>query len=385
LTQALARMIPAYRRLLDELQQARDAHASARRTSSASKSRAVALEQKVDRLRSRIARLQAQHRAAKAAHASRTLSPTVLEQSIAVRLAALTQPSRRELACARDEDFASRSAAYSELRAATDYRTQLCAGPVDVRGLHWWVPRQERTDPNSLEANVAAGWLPLRAILSTRELAQGTIMLDIGANIGTTSIPRVVLGDFQYVYAAEPEPVNYACLVQNVVGNGLGGFVLPDRVAIGAEEGVVTMELAPTIGAHRVVPSAAGSDDATLPGRVTVQSRTLDKWVESLGVDPALVAFVKCDVQGWEPHVLEGARRTLRQRHIAWALEVSPKHLSHAGSSLPDFCRLVRAHFSRFIDLHGHRRRDRPTSDLEATLDFQATRRRYTDILVYNT
>jgi len=116
-----------------------------------------------------------------------------------------------------------------------------------------------------------------------------------------------------------------------------------------------------------------------------VPCRTLDNWIDSIGVDPALVAFVKCDVQGWEPRVLEGARRTLQQRHIAWELEVSPKHLRHAGSSLQDVCGLVRAHFDRFTDLRGHGRRDRPTSELEASLAYLVTRRRFTDILVYNT
>ena len=210
-------------------------------------------------------------------------------------------------------------------------------------------------------------------------------MLDIGANIGTTSIPRVVLGDFQCVYAAEPEPVNYTCLVQNIVANGLTGFILPDRVAIGSASGRVAMELAPRIGAHRLVGDTQATARPVPPGHVIVRSLTLDDWIDSLALDPSLIAFIKCDVQGWESNVLAGAPRTLRHRHIAWQLEVSPKHLRHAGSSLYDFCRMVQQQFDRFIDLGGEGRRSRSTSDLPTSLDYLSGQRRFTDILVYNT
>jgi FkbM family methyltransferase len=211
-------------------------------------------------------------------------------------------------------------------------------------------------------------------------------MLDIGANIGTTSIPRVVLGDFQYVYAAEPEPANYLCLVQNIVANGLEGFVLPDRVAIGSADTDVALGRSPRIGGHRVAP-VSDLDEAArgFVDTITVRSRTLDTWIESLHIDPALIGFIKCDVQGWEPQVLLGAERTLGHRHIAWEMEISPKHLREAGSSLTELCRIIAARFDRFIDNRGEGPRDRPTSELEASLGYLGQRRSYTDVLIYNT
>jgi FkbM family methyltransferase len=374
----LARILPTYRRLLDELRQTREALSSARRAAALSKARKDGLEQRVTRLRGRLAALTESNRALKSSLAARTLSPAVLEQSTLVRLDALRKRARVGADAAVEEDFAARSAAYRECRSATASPDE-CDGPIAAHGLNWWVPRKPTADPNSLEARVASGRLPFRTILATRELTQGSVMLDIGANVGTTCIPRVVLGDFQQVYAAEPEPANYACLVQNVVANGLDGLVMPDRVAIGSVDGDVTLELAPTMGAHRVVESCASA-----PGCVTVPARTLDTWIDSLAIDPLRIAFVKCDVQGWEARVLEGARRTLGYRHIAWQLEVSPKHLRHAGSSLSHFCVVVRRHFHRFIDL-GADRQNRPTSELEASLGYLGVHRRFTDILVYNT
>jgi FkbM family methyltransferase len=207
-------------------------------------------------------------------------------------------------------------------------------------------------------------------------------MLDIGANIGTTSIPLVVLGDFQQVYAAEPEPANFACLVQNTIANGLEGLVLPDCVAIGSSNGERTFLRAPRIGGHRL---ATNGDMELHPElMMTVPCRTLDSWIASLGIDLDAIAYIKCDVQGWEPHVLAGAAAALAAQHIVWEVEVSPKHLTEAGSSVRDLCELLRRHFSRHIDVGRSDARPRPISELEASLDDVPQARRYTNLLVYN-
>jgi len=307
---------------------------------------------------------------------------TVLEQSVVVRRAALMRSARRATACALEAQFADRSEAYRHARELGGRRTERSHGPCVAHGLQWWIPSAGLLDPHSLGGRLVEGRLPFKTILATRELAQGTIMLDIGANIGTTSIPRVVLGDFQYVYAVEPEPDNYACLVQNILANDLGGFVLPDRVAIGAADGELTIELGSRTGAHRVVGDGSIGMG---PKRVVVPARRLDTWIDSVGIEPAAIAFIKCDVQGWECQVLEGASRTLEERHIVWQFEVSPKHLRKAGSSLSAFCDLVRCKFDCFIDLNGHGPHNRPTSELAAALDDLGSSRRFTDILVYNT
>src|SRR6185436_11482148 len=101
-----------------------------------------------------------------------------------------------------------------------------------IDGLLWWlaVPRTEETA--FAERMLTKERFPYRALTQTRELAIGGIMLDLGANIGRTSIPRAIAGDATAVYCAEPDPLNFACLFRNVVDNGLQGLVLPDNVAI---------------------------------------------------------------------------------------------------------------------------------------------------------
>jgi FkbM family methyltransferase len=242
------------------------------------------------------------------------------------------------------------------------------------------VPADEASKGALSDRILGEGWLPLEDILATRELALGTAMIDIGANIGTTSIPRVVLGDFAYVYAAEPDPANYACLVDNVAANGLRGFILPDRIAIGGADGEAVLRRRTQIGTHHLVATASGPTD------IAVQVRSLDSWIAQLGADVAAITFVKVDTQGWECQVLRGASRLLARKHIAWQIEFSPRLLKQAGASSGDLLDRAEAHFTHFIDLGSRTTpRVRPVSQIrEAMASVERRERRYTDLLLYN-
>src|SRR6185436_18427058 len=141
------------------------------------------------------------------------------------------------------------------------YRAAIAAGvpggidTVDTHGLRLALP--SATSATRFGARLREGWLPWRDILGQRELGLGSVMIDIGANIGTTSLVRVIAGDVQRVYAIEPEPANFACLVQNIVANGLQGFVLPDACAISSRTGPALLRQASGLGAHRLLDDKA--------------------------------------------------------------------------------------------------------------------------------
>jgi FkbM family methyltransferase len=269
------------------------------------------------------------------------LDPATLQGLLESRLRTL---SARTLTCHLEE----REAGF--LATCQSYRDQNFDTPStehgSIDGLRWSVP----ATPNA--SSLPKEWLqkqfrfPYNTVLQTRDVSIGGLMLDIGANVGRTAIPRVVLGDVTGVYCAEPDPTNYYCLRRNVLDNSLGGFVMPDQVAISDHDGVVGLHRARKYTGHRVAIADAGG-----AGLIEVQACTLDTWVQQHQIDLDAVTFIKVDVEGYELQVMAGARDILTRRHIAWQLEVWAPQLSTAGGSASQLAELLGRHFTHFIDL----------------------------------
>ncbi len=312
------------------------------------------------------------------------LEPEMVARSLPLRHRALLASSRRGEAEARESAFSDVSAAYRDAIARGG--PALCdeeAQRVDICGLTFWVPRDARHAGALADRLVTERQLPLDDIVSHRELGLGSVMLDIGGNIGTTSIPRVVAGDVACVYAAEPDPLNYACLVRNIRENGLGGFVMPDRVAISDRDGEAVLKRTRGMGNHYLV---AGETRPAATDEISVPTLTVDRWMQRFHIEPQLVAFVKVDTQGWEGRVLDGARRLLACRHAAWIVEFSPGHLAKAGTPPARFIEQLQPHFTHFVDLRGEGPRMRKIGELAAATAYITERgeRRYTDLVLCN-
>ena len=296
-----------------------------------------------------------------------SLHRTVLEKAvlqgllpIRARVAALRSmaPDARQ----REQRFREASPAYArEIASAESLASSTRV--ISLDSLTWWVPLLRPDDPTVVDRALGHQDFPYRVILQTREVGLGGLMLDIGANTGRMAVPRAILGDVTAVYCAEPDLLNYQCLVRNVRDNHLTGLVLPDHVAMASEDGVVRLERAKTTGGHRVIDEGV----ATSRTVTEVLALTVDSWMDRLGVAPEQVAFVKVDVQGSEVPVLRGATRLLAHRHVAWQIEIDLQALVGRGFVEDDLFRPLREHFSHFIDLSRRGVGDRVRSIAELT------------------
>ena len=362
----LVARLPGGRRLNAELEQSRRQRDLVRRRLDKSEQQRHVLRRRLETRRQRALASQPDE--------------TVLEHVLPLRHAAMLAANHDGRA-ARESEFAGRSASYRAALADLEAGLPVAAERVVIAGLTWCLPAQAGESEGMAQRLAGKRRLPLREILETRELAVGRVMIDIGANVGTTSIPRALLGDFTCVYAIEPDPANYACLVWNIVTNGVRGLVLPDRVAIGDTNGEMTLRSMRS-GTHHLVTRAS---DIAERERVTVPCLTLDAWVDRMGIDLADVAFVKSDTQGWDARVIAGASRVLMQKHIAWQIEVSPAMLERSGHAMEEIYTLLERHFTHFIDLRSvSGAHVRPTSELREGLAYVGkTERRYTNVLLY--
>jgi len=189
---------------------------------------------------------------------------------------------------------------------------------VDVGTLLGWCLRFDIRDP-ALEA-----YFDL--------VTPGATVVDIGANIGFTALTagrRV--GDGGTVLAFEPHPDNLRALRTNVALNPELTVRIID-VALGAEEGEAQMteHAARNPGGHRISAEAGGH---------TVRVRTLDSVLaEYPELRPDLI---KIDTEGFEAHVLPGARETLRRHRPVVFLELSDGLLRAQGSSTGSIVRFL--------------------------------------------
>ncbi len=72
----------------------------------------------------------------------------------------------------------------------------------------------------------------------------------------------------------------------------------------------------------------------------------MDDWLGRLRVTPRALSFVKIDAQGWDAHVMLGARALLAARHLVWQVECSPTMMDRTGAGVREFVDLVTAHFT---------------------------------------
>jgi FkbM family methyltransferase len=204
---------------------------------------------------------------------------------------------------------------------------------VTIDGLPLWAP--------PTRARVSS--LPFEAMLHSREVAVGGVMIDIGANVGQTSIPRAILGDYAVAYALEPEPLNFACLQANVRDHGLQDRVVPVQVAVGDRTGTVSFRQTRQSKSHSVAV-AEGAD--TIP----VACTTVDAWLAERGVPASGVSFIKSDTNGFELQVLAGSRELLMLRRAVWQIEVAPECLATFGASIDALGAAAAEWFTCFID-----------------------------------
>jgi FkbM family methyltransferase len=141
----------------------------------------------------------------------------------------------------------------------------------------------------------------------------GGTYLDVGANIGLTTIPVARNRSVKCV-AFEPEPTNFENLKINVAVNCPFGNVEVMQTAVFDRSTTVDFEIEKgNLGDHRIrLTNSPGSYEEQRRRVIRVPTATLDDLAKE--VQPPLA--VKIDTQGAEPFVFGGGGRTLAKADL---------------------------------------------------------------------
>lgn len=139
---------------------------------------------------------------------------------------------------------------------------------------------------------------------------QAGTYVDVGANIGLTTLPVAQAYPGVQVIALEPEPTNFDHLMVNVRANSPPGTVRCHQQAAFSYAGTMPFEVATdNLGDHRLRlgPAAPGALGEHRRATISVEAIPLDALERTFTTPLA----VKIDTQGAEPFVLAGAPKTL--------------------------------------------------------------------------
>jgi FkbM family methyltransferase len=214
----------------------------------------------------------------------------------------------------------------------------------------------------------------------------GRSFVDVGANIGTSTIAALLRHRFGSAVALEPQEDNYRVLKANVAMNEQEGRVrtvnvaVSDRlgrfslVLVGGEAHKGWIETEPEkvrqLEEERAREAEEAGDSADPPAELTVtdvELVSLDHLTASGVIDESDVGMLWIDAEGHEGHVLAGAN-TLTERGVPVVFEFCPDHLETRGdrAKLDAVVENSYTHFTdvRRTEVDGGPRKLRPVTDL---------------------
>jgi FkbM family methyltransferase len=201
---------------------------------------------------------------------------------------------------------------------------------------------------------------------------EGTIVLDIGANVGTSIVPLIRLFGAAGGVAVEPAPANLEMLELTLALNDLTQEVTIVPMAVSDRLGTARLLLsASNLGDHQLAVQGSSTDRDRSGHELEVSVTTVDALAEQGVFDPHRVGLMWIDVQGLEGHVLAGASRLLGDR-VPLVTEFWPSQLRQVDG-LERFVGIVERHYSVAVDLRAGARVASRTvaSTLDAVIDRQ--------------
>jgi len=174
-----------------------------------------------------------------------------------------------------------------------------------------------------------------------------TNIIDVGSNFGFHSLEFAdLVGDNGKVFSFEPQRLVYYQLCSNILLNGYDN-IYPYNVALGNRNGNVLIE-----NPDYYVDNTINIGNSHLEAYTNTHNNSVElKKLDDYNFDN--IKIIKIDVQGYEPHVLDGATNTISKNKPYIFIEIEPSQLCIYNFKSEDvFCRLTNLgyNFKKVLD-----------------------------------
>jgi FkbM family methyltransferase len=146
-------------------------------------------------------------------------------------------------------------------------------------------------------------WAEQEVSFIRRFLRSGDVVLDVGANIGTHTVPLAnAVGGLGQIHAFEPQRLSFQLLCTNVALNSLDN-VFAQHAALGTEPGFATVPVLPF-------------DEKANLGNLNIEGHEVGEQVPMRTIDGLMLSridFIKIDVEGMEEKVLGGGLDSIKR------------------------------------------------------------------------
>ena len=160
---------------------------------------------------------------------------------------------------------------------------------------------------DSLSLTMDTNFEPLETEIIAVNIKPGDVVLDIGANIGYHTLKMAdIVGPTGLVFAFEPDPNNFVTLTKNIEANGYKNIIAVNK-AVSNKPGKLKLYIDKfNKGGHRIYSSFEKRES------VEIEATSLDDYFKgSTFIIDKKISFIKMDVEGAEPLVIEGAKRLI--------------------------------------------------------------------------
>jgi len=230
--------------------------------------------------------------------------------------------------------------------------------------------------PKTLE-KIYNNFEPLSTKSVLEHLQIGDTFLDIGANFGYFSVLAArTVGPRGHVISIEASPDVLPSLARNLTEFSNTKII---NAAAGKEKRVSDFFLTEDFVNSGV--SKSPFQEATR--KISVKMDSIDNLLSTHSEPIGEIQFIKCDVQGDEMAVLEGARRTIeRSNQLKLIVEWAPAWMKQAGHDPADFPRFLNSlGFSSLIVLDDYLGKKMTINEMEKEFERDITGRRFCNVL----